>query len=969
MYIVPPNLCQTINLKNMNYRNLLIYLSIFFVAGSIIYISSFPNETAQYTPRSIEKQFKSQGYNAAADWIYNIKMNQITGLIDHNDVLKARQEVLSLTQNKTLNINWAEVGPDNIGGRVRAILVDKNNPNIVYAAGVAGGIFKSVTGGSSWVKVNDLSENLAVVSMAQCPLTGHIYAGTGEGLGNGPMATTSGGTAFLGKGIYKSTDGNTFSLIASTIPNVSNSTSADWATVNELAVDENGWIYAATNKGLRLSKNGGDSWTNPVIYPASTPYTAFASDVNVAKVGSTKVVVASVGNKCFISTTGDSDYINHSTGSANKLPSTSVARVELAIAPSNPNYIYAALSRQTGNLLNVYRTTDMGANWEIIGLGGTTVFEPFRGQGTYNNTIAVFPNNPDKIILGGIDIWSWEAGGNWEQKTLWYLEETNPYYVHADVHEFVFHPTQPNTFYVGSDGGVSKSTDGGISYSTINKNFNTVQYYAISCSRDGAVMGGTQDNGTILIDRTGNTVQNGVGVMGGDGGGSAISIINPDAYFATTYYAGVRRSPNKGVSFYPSESVINVDNANPFFSNRMLALGNPGDNFPAGFVTPLLIWETFNDIYSPDSVMFTALDTSYAAGSVVMVKSKTGYLFEYQLPYTLNDGDYIMVHDKIQSRFYLGIDNAIWMTRQALDFSIQPEWYKIATISGQTITMSVSKDGNYLFVATLNGNVYRISNLRYANDSLSADVLSPYMLVETKLLAGGLPSGRVPTSIAIDPSNANHVIVTYGNYGNTNYIYRSTNALSESPTFSPKQGNLPKMPVYASIIEMSNSNLVIIGTEYGVYATENISAPSVVWTDVNDNGMANVPVYMLVQQIYNYPGVSNYGVIYAGTHGRGIFETGTYMGINDNEKPKLNTGITLNIYPNPLSETANIYFNVKGTSTSILKVYDIQGRLKDTFEISNTGTFSFDCSTYTRGTYIVQLVSGNSKASAKFIKY
>jgi len=952
----------------MNNRKLLFSLGVCIIVGSLYFYTSLLKETAKYSPRSASSQFKSQGANDAAEWIYNIKKNQITGQIDHNDYLQARKEAMILAQtqsNKDLtNFHWSEVGPDNVGGRSRAIVVDKNNPNVLYAAGVAGGIFKSVTGGSSWVKINDLSENLSVVSMAQCPVTGAIYAGTGEGLGNGPMGTTNGNTAFVGKGIYKSTDGNTFTLIPSTVPLVSNSTVAEWATINELAVDENGWVYAATNKGLKLSKDGGDNWSNPVLYPATTPYTAFATDVSVVKVGSNKTVVASIGNKCFISNTGDADYVNHSTSAVDKLPSGGLSRIEMAIAPSNPDFIYCSAAKSNGTIHNIYRTTDKGEHWTIIGLGGSASFDPFSTQGSYDNTIAVFPNNPDKIILGGVNIWSWQYRGNWEQRTLWYLEETNPYYVHADIHKFVFHPTQPNTFFVCSDGGISKSTDGGISYTTLNKNFNTVQYYAVSCSRDGSVMGGTQDNGTIYINRQGNTVQNGIDVMGGDGGGSAISIINPEAFFATTYYAGLGRSANSGLVFYPS-----ADGANPFFNARMLALGTPGETFPAAFVTPLLLWETFNDVYSPDSVIFKAVDTSYTSGAIVLVKSKNGYFFEYQLPQNLNDGEEIKVHDKIQSRFYLGADNAIWMTREALDFSVQPMWFKIAELSGQTVTMSVSKDGNYLFAATSMGNVYRISNLRLANDSLSADVTSPYMLVETKLLAGGLPSGRYPSSIAIDPSNANHVIVTYGNYGNTNYIYRSTNALDESPTFTAKQGNLPKMPVYASIIEMNNSSLVIIGTEYGVYATENIQATSPTWVDVN-NGMANVPVYMLVQQIYNYPGVSNYGVIYAATHGRGIFESGAYMGINDNEKAKPNSKLEVSIYPNPVSDVANVYYNFKGNDKVYLKVYDIQGRLKDSFELTNaSNSFAFNCADYSKGTYIVQLLNGNKKATAKFIVY
>jgi len=114
--------------------------------------------------------------------------------------------------------------------------------------------------------------------------------------------------------------------------------------------------------------------------------------------------------------------------------------------------------------------------------------------------------------------------------------------------------------------------------------------------------------------------------------------------------------------------------------------------------------------------------------------------------------------------------------------------------------------------------------------------------------------------------------------------------------------------------------LVLIGTEYGVYATENIGVTSPQWSPVNDNGMANVPVYMLIQQVYNYPGVSNWGVIYAATHGRGIFETGTYMSINDQGKNKPSSKLEVSVYPNPVSDRANIYYTFKEKSKLIINV-------------------------------------------------
>jgi len=80
---------------------------------------------------------------------------------------------------------WTPLGPGNIGGRTRALLIDPTNPNVMYAAGVAGGVWKTTDGGHSWFPLADLMANLAVCSMAMDPRNpGTLYAGTGEGYFN-----------------------------------------------------------------------------------------------------------------------------------------------------------------------------------------------------------------------------------------------------------------------------------------------------------------------------------------------------------------------------------------------------------------------------------------------------------------------------------------------------------------------------------------------------------------------------------------------------------------------------------------------------------------------------------------------------------------------------------------------------------------------------------------------------------------
>jgi len=250
-------------------------------------------------------------------------------------------------------------------------------------------------------------------------------------------------------------------------------------------------------------------------------------------------------------------------------------------------------------------------------------------------------------------------------------------------------------------------------------------------------------------------------------------------------------------------------------------------------------------------------------------------------------------------------------------------------------------------------------------------------VIETKKLSG-LPSDGLPiTSIAVDPGDANHIIVTLGYYDNDTYIYESNNALDQTPVFTEKQGNLPAMPVYSSLIPLHNSNSVILGTEHGIYTTSSISDASPVWTPEN-NGMSQVPVYMIKQQLYDfpyvnslYPGVNNYGMIYIATHGRGIFRCDKYLSVPESPSTDVSAKPSLHLYPDPVNDKAIISFNLKITERVQLVVYDLSGRLVKTVDLSEIKAgyheVTMDCSMLKDGTYIMNLISGKNSSSVKFV--
>jgi len=956
----------------MKNRTLLFSFTVLPLAALLMIMFSSGDKQRAYTPR---EQAAHQSIGGAAEYWRMIRNNQITGEVDPADVQMAMKQIAQLGTSKSFSWNWDEMGPDNLGGRTRAIIFDRNNPTTMYAGSVSGGLWKSTSSGSSWVKVASISDNMIIASITQAP-NGDIYVGTGEGFYPGSGDGTRG---FTGNGIYKSTDGNTFTHLPTT------SGTNGWEYTNELAAHPtNGKIYAATNKGIKISSDGGATWTVPTYSP-TTP-NLNGDDVEIAVDGTVFVVM---NRNLFVSSNGVDFTRISGTGMA--IP-TAGGRMEIAVAPSDANYIYAVLTAANENTQGIYRSTDKGTTWTQIAPASTTTFNIHRNQGSYNNAIEVFPNNKDKILVGGINIWTWQLGGTWTQITTGSFSETSPLYVHVDIHEFAFHPTNPDIVFVGCDGGIHRSLNGGMTWSMMNKNYSTIQYYAITSTGSGQVMGGTQDNSYQFIDFKGNTPKSARELGSGDGGYAAVSQINPKAYFISSQYGFASRTADGGQTFqraYKGTSTTTAD----FFNARMLAEGTPGENF-SHFVTPLAIWETHQAYDALDSLMFIA-DTNYLAGEIITLRvPHTGYPVRHTLLAGLQKDDTMMVQNPVQSMFVIAARTGVWMTRQPLDFSGTPVWYKLGTTTGGTIiNITISNDGNHIFAGTSGGSVFRFSNIRQAYDSLSADMgtnANPNLSqVITKTLIANY-SNRAVTSIAVDPTNSDHVVVTLGNYGNQMYVYRSIDATAASPSFVSKQASLPKFPVYSSLIPLHKPNTLIVGTEFGTYVSENINAAVPTWTEIN-TGMDRVPTLMLHQQTRAFPydyvvvgddddfivvefkPTENYGGIYAGTHGRGAFRNLQFVGIEKPaaQKPELFRSQLL-VYPNPVHTNATAVVNLSSSSRAMVRVYDLTGRMVASMDAGMLATgrneINLDLGHLKGGNYIVAVTAGGETKSTKIIK-
>ncbi len=967
----------------------------------------------------------------AKEYLARIRNNQITGVLDPKDELKVRTQIKERAAFKSSSGNdleWIEMGPDNIGGRTRALLFDNQDPNhnTVYAAGVTGGIFKTVNFGATWHKVNTSARNLYVSCMIQAD-NGTIYVGTGEGLSTenytalGEMGYNGG---FIGTGIYKSGSGDNFTLVPGTEPQPNND-QVDWAYINEIALDAQGRLWAATNTGLKVKT--GNGWI-PASYTDTTgavvELTGLAYDV---KAGSNGIVVAAVDGKGYVSASGSADgFVGISYGLENQLPADGVGRIEFAIAPSDENVVYAlATSSSNKSLKNIYMSEDGGENWEVIGPGGSeylnvlgstftyinsdnsTVEETYY-QGDFNSTIVVFPNNPFKILAGGVDMWiGYRANGtgyfNWTKKsTGTSIDIYSDLYLHNDQHVYAFNPGNPNQVVIGTDGGVFLCNISGddFAFQNLNKLYNVTQFYSVGItSQKDVVAGGTQDNGSILIDGNSSTPNRGIALWnlgdfampdGGDGGYAAMSNI-------WSKKTGVGVTPP--IVFYSKAPLPNDVLKTQFRRSETLGFDYASkfldsDIQSENFLTPMVLWESYNNENSRDSVNFVAFK-NYDAGDKVIVRSNNVKCpFDYTLPEAMSQGDTLKVKDIISAKLFIATTDKIWMTKEALQFAVDPEWFIISDVDhygveGNPQCLAYSADANYVWVGTQEGTLYRISNIAYAYNYDLADVRSSNCIIATDLISFNEGNTQVITSVSVDPLDANKVLVTLGNYGNTDYVYYTENALSDSPDFVSVQGDLPEMPVYSSVLEMHSDDVAVIGTEKGVWVSDNVTSGE--WYQAS-NEMNDVPVFALKQQYLFkntftitfvdpstgeesweiYPGIENSGMIYAATYGRGIFRCETFEEVGYDEHNIDNTTASqISVYPNPAVTSATVAFDMERSSDAELNIFDIQGRLVKSVSYDNlqTGhqTLSINVNDLEKGTYIVRLIAGTKTATSKFV--
>lgn len=429
--------------------------------------------------------------------------------------------------------DWEFMGPLTIGGRIADIECPAGNDNTIYVGTASGGVLKSYNGGTTWMNIFDDNGSLSIGDIAIDPVdTNTIYVGTGEG-GNGVGSVT-----YDGDGIYKSTDGGA-TWVNTGVENGGNT--------GRLAINPQNTqiVFAAmlgdlfqntSDRGVYRTTDGGGSWEKVLFIDDSTGAIDVAINPDEPNIvyATTWQRVRRYYRKDY---TGFSSRIYRSNDGGDTwemimsgIPNEEFAKITLAIAPTNPDIIYAAVCGSTEALKDIYKSTNGGDSW--VGLNCAAEVDA-NTQDCWYYGVKVNPNDPNKIYWIGFQCFRSLNGGNTWNK----FAGT----AHVDEQAFYISPTNDNYKIIGTDGGLYFTNDDWATYTTA-QNIPVTQLYTIDMypGDTSLLIGGAQDNGSFIKDGTDPWYY----VGGGDGVSTRFVPSDELSYYANYQYGGYGGSIN-----------------------------------------------------------------------------------------------------------------------------------------------------------------------------------------------------------------------------------------------------------------------------------------------------------------------------------------------------------------------------------------------------------------------------------------
>jgi len=813
------------------------------------------------------------------------KEQQFANQLKQNNVLLQNIQSPQATEN-TEELTWRSIGPHNTGGRTRAIAIDITDENILLAGGVSGGVWRSVDAGASWTKTTgslDLHSVTVIVQDTRAGKENIWYHGTGELRGNSARGT---GAPFRGEGIYKSIDGGvTWQVLPSTATNDPAQFNYPFNYVWDIVLNPNSnddEVIAAIYGGIVKSNDGGLTWNTVLgddllalggLTDLNETLAIFYSDVHVTSDGTFYASLSSATNDpelfsglagVYRSPDGDNwtRIINLST--------TGNRRTEIGSSSGNPNTVFVATDG-FGDLaigrydagLNQY--IDLSEN--IPAFGGSV--GDYNSQNSYNIFITVHPDNDDIVYLGGTNLYRSTDGFSSTNNTTWvggYSTE-NDFSLydthHPDQHDAIFYPSNPDKMISVNDGGI---------FVTDNATAEEIQYRSLN---NGYI---TTQFYTVEVSK----YENDDFVTGGtqDNGTHLTSSIQDESRRIWNGDGGYVASTKFGFYYYAS-----------FQNSQIYRL-------------------TFSDQNRL---------SSFARVDPIGAGQAAGQSYLFINPYLLDPNN--------QNRMYLAGGNFVWRNRNLSQIPPGSQlktglnWTRLSDTflpSGSISALGISSEpSDILFYGTTNGRLNKVINAN--TDSYTVTNLNRNPGVR-------LPISANISSISVDPTNAENVLVTFSNYNVPSIFF----SFDGGDSFTDVSGNLEENADgsgngpsvrWGEVIPLEDGTFqYYVGTSTGLYSTTSFNGSATIWVQEGEDTIGNVVVTMLDYRRLD-------GRIAAATHGNGLYFSEITNVIPELEDDIVNVLAIKNAFPNPFSDLITIQYQIPESDFVIVRVYNMFGQL------------------------------------------
>ncbi len=444
--------------------------------------------------------------------------------VDPNFAVRAYEKFLQNNQiDKSLFPNgWRDLGPydaNNITshyspgiGRVECLWVNPNNDQHIYMGSRSGGFWKTNNGGLSWQNTTDYLFASGVNTLDASPTNPDSVLINIRNAGSG-----------VTQGIYRSVDGGSL-----------------W-TLTDFNPVELGWggpgkndkiykivyhpiipnlIFIGTSKGLFRSDDNLNSWIQLLNSADVTDIEFHPTDPDIIYCYD-DYYWSSDQNVIFRSTDRGLSF-----NQSNIITGNNDAKGHIAVSPVAPDNVYFASSK------GVWKSTDKGVNFTFLSNPNSSC-----------HAFAVSDINNSHMVYGYVDAFaSTDEGNSFTQVTWWANSNPDYTYVHADLRagECV-----NGVFYIGTDGYLAKSSNGGFSWTRINDGTGIRENYATGLSQSNWMvqMSGSQDNGTSIMNENGWIEWN-----GGDGMEAIVQALNDDWMIGSWQYGTRQRTKDGGMS-------------------------------------------------------------------------------------------------------------------------------------------------------------------------------------------------------------------------------------------------------------------------------------------------------------------------------------------------------------------------------------------------------------------------------------